>query len=53
MWFTLIADIIETLISGELQAWLKNRREAKASQEIANAPSTKDELDARLKNHDF
>ena len=53
MWFTLIADIVETLLSGELRTWLEQRRAAKVAQAVANAPTTKEELDERLKDHQF
>jgi hypothetical protein len=50
---TLIYDIIGTLISGELQTWLKQRRETKNAQAIANAPTTREELDECLEDHKF
>jgi hypothetical protein len=43
MWRTLIVDIIKALLTGELQAWLKERKEAGNAQAIANTPTTNKE----------
>jgi hypothetical protein len=35
------------------ETWMKQRAAAKQAQAVANVPTTKEELDERLKDHQF
>ena len=39
IWLTLVIDIIKALLTGELQAWLKERKESEARNDAAKVDS--------------
>ena len=54
MWLTLITLGLRLFGLAEwFEQWRKQRAERKQTQAVANAPTTKEELDERLQDHKF